>query len=164
MILHINLIYALIFLFNSWMHPIHVSITNMEYIPDQEKIDVSFKIFMDDFQLLFVHLYQKNIDFKSDDNVIDNEILIDNYFKDHFKLLVNRDTCIINKRNYKRNQDAIWFFYDVELKQDIESIEIYNSILLDLYFDQKNLLIFKAQEFEKGYQFDVKNTEFKIEF
>lgn len=164
MIFHINLIYALIFLINSWMHPIHVSITNMEYFPDQEKIDVSFKVFMDDFQLLFVHLYQKNIDFNNDESIALNEVLIDNYLKNHFKLLVNKDSCLINKRDYKRNEDAIWFYYDVELKHKIESMVIYNSILLDLYFDQKNLLILKVQDFEKGYQFDIKNKEYKIEF
>ena len=61
MIFSINSIFIFLLRLNSLMHPVHVSITNVDYLQNENKVELSIKVFKDDFQLLFVHLYQLNL-------------------------------------------------------------------------------------------------------
>ena len=146
------------------MHPVHVSVTNMEYFPDRQEIEFSTKIFMDDFQLLFIHLKELNIDFENADSVKKYQSDINSYIDSHLKLTINDTDRVFIPNGFKKNNEAIWLNYKLEINEEIKTIRIINTILLDLYFDQKNLFIFKADDIEKAYQFNIKNREYNIDF
>lgn len=140
------------------MHPVHVSITNMDYIPDENKISVSFKVFESDFQLLFVHLYELRIDLNDPENIKINQHKINEYFSSHFKIDNNPDNSL-SFQKIRKEDDSIWFYYETRVNPEIKSFEISNTIFLDLYFDQKNMLIFNYRQKEKGYLFNLNQTK-----
>ena len=164
MIWLINSVFAILFYFSSCFHPVHVSVTNMEYFTDKQQIEYSVKVFKDDFQLLFAHLNRKSIDFNSAEDIDQNIELIKAYFDKNLKLEINNSILKSELLSYNLIEDAVWFKFHAPIKSKILSIKLLNTVLLDLYFDQKNLLIFKAGNFEEGYRFDIKNKEYLIEF
>lgn len=145
------------------MHPVHVSFTNVEYLQQQNEISVSFQVFTDDFELLFYHLYGEALDLSESDSINQYKEKIDRYFEQHFALRSEeRDYKLINN-GYKTDEEFTWFYYRIQLNDDIpDKIEIKNTVLFDLFFDQKNLLIFKWEAIEKGHQFDLRNKEISI--
>jgi len=157
----------IIFLFsflNGFIHPVHVSITNMEYEKEKSKITISFKVFNDDFRLLFIHLNETDIDLQKPENYENYKDLIDEYFKSHFTVTSHEKNKLeLVSTNWKLNAESIWFYYEIPLDSEIRSLKITNSILFDLFYDQKNLLIFKANNHEKGYQFEYKKNEVNID-
>ena len=42
-------------------------------------------------------------------------------------------------------------------------MEIINTLLFDLYFDQKNMLIYGYNQLEEGYLFNIQQTKHTIE-
>ena len=42
---------------SAWLHPVHVSVTNLDLDPVGGKVELSVKIFADDFQDLILHKY-----------------------------------------------------------------------------------------------------------
>lgn len=164
MIFLVKSVYLAFIMLNMNMHPVHVSITNMDYNINENEIDYSIKVFKDDFQLLFFHLYEKNIDFNDSVEVNKNFELISAYLKKSLQLEVNGEICDQKVNRFEIKSDAIWFYCKSPIKKKIISIKILNTVLLDLYADQKNLLIFTAGDFEKGYQFNLKNKNYLIEF
>ncbi|MDX9694462.1 MAG: hypothetical protein RBT49_01610 [Bacteroidales bacterium] len=156
--INIFLIYSFIGLAD--YHPIHVSVANIEYSKDLNKLTVSVKLFEDDFRLLFFHLNQVEVDLKIESNFDKYNDLIKSYFQDHFKLISNNGEILnLEITSWKINEDAIWFHFDSKVENEIKSLKISNSLLLDLYFDQKNLVIVKTSKRELGFQFDYKTTE-----
>ena len=143
-------------------HPVHVSVTNLDYKPDENKMEISIKVFKKDLQLLFVHLNQIKINFDDPESVNENQKRIDTYFSSHFKIRSSLEFFLIFKDS-KLDNEWIWFYYDVKLDKPIKEIEIENTILLDLYFDQKNMLILSMGEKEEGYIFNLKETKQKID-
>jgi len=142
------------------MHPVHVSISNMDYFPDQNKITLSFKVFKDDFQLLFAHLYEEKIDFNDEKNYINYQSKIDDYYSNHFQIIGNDNgKYLLSNKGIKKDEEAIWFYYEAMVKDEIKTLEIINTIFLDLYFDQKNMLIFNFHDNEKAYLFNLKQTK-----
>lgn len=146
-----------------FFHPIHVSITNMDYDEKNQEVTFSTKIFKDDFQLLFGHLNEINIDFEDQDSINKYSQIIYRYCLKSLKIELNDENqeCQIDKVEVK--DDAVWLSGRFKITEPIKSIKIINTLLLDLYFDQKNLLIFQFKDKEYAYQFNIKNTEFNFD-
>ena len=145
------------------MHPVHVSVSNLEYFKDKNKIELSIKIFEDDFRLLFFHLNEVEVDLRTESNYNRYKELIKAYFETHFILEANNENALkLTIVNWKINDDAIWFNLAINVNQEVKYLKITNKMLLDLYFDQKNLLILETEGKEVGYQFDYKITEKEI--
>jgi len=142
-----------------WFHPIHVSVTNLEYFQEKNEIELSTKVFRDDLQLLFVHLNELNIDFENEDSIKKYQDTINSYVANNFKIIINKKESNYYFKDFKMSDEAIWLSYKLHYNDKIKSIKIENRLLLDLYFDQKNLLIFKAGDLNDAYQFNLKNTE-----
>jgi hypothetical protein len=58
----------------------------------------------------------------------------------------------------KNTDEAIWVFFKIVNVEKFSEITIYNTIMTTLFQDQKNLLILKAENIEKGLEFDRNNT------
>lgn len=146
----------------SGLHPVHVSITNMHYDENEKEINFSTKIFKKDFQLLFVHLNEINVDFDDITCIKDNRILIEKYIDKSFKLYANGQMLDISLDKIQTKSHDVWLYGTAEIKEPIQSIKIINTLLLDLYFDQKNLVILSVKGKDYSHQFEIKNTEFEI--
>ncbi len=53
MFLFIKSFYLLLISNYFFMHPVHVSVTNLEIQSENNSISLSFKVFTDDFQLIY---------------------------------------------------------------------------------------------------------------
>lgn len=148
----------------SCFHPVHVSVTSMELNKEKSAIEYSVKVFKDDFQLLFYHLNKLSVDFDDTISINKNKSVIDKYFERNIVIKINQKEIVSQMVDFSVIDDAIWFNFKAQINSEILSIELINTVLLDLYLDQKNLLIFKAEDFEKGYRFDLNHSKHLIEF
>lgn len=144
------------------MHPVHVSVTNLEIQSENNSISLSFKVFTDDFQSVIDQLYNIKVNLSENENYDLNKEHIDNYLNDNFTIIVNGKELIFTNTGIKTNDEAVWFFYKTTINKDFKSFVIRNSLMLDLYPDQKNLLILKYGKIERGYQFNFKKKEITI--
>lgn len=138
-------------------HPVHISVTNVDYMPEKEKMEISIKVFKKDLQLLFVHLNQLNIDFDNEESIKENLQRINNYFRNHLDIRCKSDFHMSYK-DFRLDNEWIWFYYKVPIDKLGKEIEIRNTILLDLNYNQKNMLIFVSEQKEKGFLFNMKKT------
>ncbi|MDA3952825.1 MAG: hypothetical protein PF485_04205 [Bacteroidales bacterium] len=165
MIFSLKSIFIFLVSLSSILHPVHVSITNVDYIKDQKRAEIVIKVFKEDFQLLFAHLYQVNLDVDNIENDLSSQEQINTYFSNNFKLKFdNKENQILKYKGLKKNDESIWFMYEIEVSTEPNSIEFTNTILLDLYFDQKNMLIFSYNDIEKGFLFNLKRINKIFEF
>jgi hypothetical protein len=136
-------------------HPVHVSVSNVEYDKTSMSFHVSFKVFSDDFNFLMAHYYGTDL---AGGKVVQDSI--DAYFNYMFSFRVNDGTKLsMDFINSKSNEEATWYYYQTEKCTGINRVSITNTILLDLYSDQTNLLIFKYKDYESGFQFNGFQTE-----
>ncbi|MFP4025157.1 MAG: DUF6702 family protein [Thiohalospira sp.] len=143
------------------MHPVHVSFTNVEYIEEKNEISVSFQIFIKDFELLFYHLFEVTLNLADQKSYNKYKNKTDQYFNHHFKF--GSDTLTLENNGYKRTDEFTWFYYRIPLNGPLpDEVFVQNTVLFDLFFDQKNLLIYKNAGFEQGYQFDIRNKKILI--
>ncbi len=149
-------------------HPLHVSITSVEIDLTRNEISVSHKFFTDDFSLLFFHLYEENIIPKDEIDFTESELgIIDRYISDAFRIEPENDSDVIdfNYTGKRQNEDSVWLYFKGKIpKGGCNSFVLTNRIMLDLYFDQTNLVIVVLEDQEKGFSFDYDFRQARVEF
>lgn len=144
-------------------HPVHVSVTSMEYNKGEKIFLVSFKVFTDDFETIIERKYDVNLNLGREDELKNADEYFSRYFRESFSFMVNgeelNEPVFIEK---KMNDIAVWLYYKYPISGNVEEVEIKNVIMLDMFMDQRNLLIFKCNDFEKGFVFN--REKFEIQF
>ena len=144
-------------------HPVHVSVTSMEYNKGEKIFLVSFKVFTDDFETIVERKYGVNLNLGKEDELENANEYFSRYFRESFSFMVNgeelKEPVFLEK---KMDDIAIWLYYRYPISGNVERVDIKNIIMLDIFRDQSNLLIFKYNDFEKGFIFDREKV--KIQF
>jgi len=144
-------------------HPVHISVTSMEYNKEEEIFLVSFKVFTDDFETNIERKYGVNLNLGKENELKNASEYFSRYFRESFSFIVNgeelKEPVYLEK---KMDDISVWLYYKYPTSGNVEEVGIKNAIMLDIFRDQSNLLIFKYNDFEKGFIFNSKKV--KIQF
>lgn len=147
------LTFSILFLF----HPVHVSITSIDYIHDMRAFRVYVRMYYDDFLL----------DSKSENLAVNNftttassqKDLVNSYIRE--KIQINADGNILNPKlrdiTLKDNEINIYLDYPTGKKPG--TVAVKNLIMTSLYGDQSNMVILKVEDFEEGVKLSPELTE-----
>ncbi|AXO80249.1 peptidase E [Olleya aquimaris] len=135
------LIFSLFALFSfTAVHKYYVSITQIEYVKDKQSVQIITRIFVDDFEKLLRKRYDKTIVL----NDGKDETLIDGYIKKYLlqKLEINinnipKTLAFIGK---EYDDDIVYCYLEIENVKAINSFEVKNTVLFDVFPDQKNIV------------------------
>jgi hypothetical protein len=161
------LIFILLTASRLFFHPLHFSITNIDINSGENTADVSYQFFANDFIMMLQIFKQSEIDLEQDNELTpDNIETINDYIFSAFEMKLNNSENINLDFQYKKNDEAlIWLYYKGQLPGGrIENITLVNELLLDLYEDQKNLVVISINGEEKGYSFSYRKRIVNIEF
>lgn len=137
------------------MHPVHVSITNMEYKKEAQEFEISMRIFKDDLEMVINHNYEANINLVDVTGTLDDPSFINRYINDSFYVKSNSLTYKLELTRHEITKDAVHLSYSSKVPDDLTSLKIRNTILMDFYRDQTNLVIFSYTGKEKGLRFTI---------
>ncbi len=148
----------------SWYHPIHVSVTNIDLDPEKGTVDLSVKIFADDFQDLILHHYSVQLRITEQENPDEQIETVNRYIWDALQMEINgKGTAGLQFVDSRVNEGAIWLHYRYEYHGRIRKVRISNTLMLDAFDDQTNLLIVAYGNRQKGYRMDNKTTELTLD-
>ncbi|MBX2843881.1 MAG: hypothetical protein KTR26_19065 [Flammeovirgaceae bacterium] len=154
-------IYILITFFNliPFLHPVHISLTQMDYNQKNKSIELTHKIYVDDFELA-LKLYN-DLEFRlgTEKEMANSDEFIRKYIDTAVKVYLNGEEKQANFIGREIDFEAIWIFREIEGVEKISNLTIENSILTDLYDDQKNILHLKYLDEKKSFLFKKDNTE-----
>ncbi len=161
MLLFKNILFA-IFFWAGMLHPLHFTVTNIEYNKDKKSFDISLKIFTNDIENVINKKYGKKLNLSKDDENKNSEKLINKYICDNFSIII--DDKKMNKKKFilkdiKYNENSTWVYYEYKKVKKIKTVSINNSILMDIFNDQTSLIIFKYLDYQQGFQLQNKNDK-----
>lgn len=156
----------LILLFHSaalLFHPVHVSIMNFDYSSKEKIAEVSVKVFPDDFELAFNHNYNIHLNLGSKEVNPEWQKYLNLYFDKVFSVRVNNKTKVSAAfKSYEIKEDGIMLYFTIPLKGKVKSLQIENTLLLDTFENQTNLVILSIDGKEKGYNLNFNNYKIDL--
>jgi len=143
------------------LHPVHVSLTSIEHIPDTDSVKVFVRMYYDDFLLDYKMLYQNMVtDYLSGDESFPSE-LMSKYLSEKVVISVNNKRLegklIDLELEAEANEISTNLVYLLEREPVI--ITVKNEIMTGLYDDQANMTIIRCSGFEEGVKLTPEKTE-----
>ncbi len=151
------------FIFAS-LHPVHVSVSNLEFIENEECFTLAIKLFADDFQALINHNYNTDLDLINRKDPGKGLSSINDYIRHTYKININGKS--IDRYTFKRyefNEQSIWLYYTFSWDKKVKNMMIENTILFNWFMDQTNLVIVVANGKQLGYRSTRKNYKIEVE-
>jgi hypothetical protein len=146
------------------IHKYYISVTQVEYVKEKQALQITSRIFIDDFESLLRERYDGGITLAKKNEPESINKYVERYLKEKINIRINEsdiDFIFIGK---EYDGDIMRCFMEVEAVENIESIEIKNEVLFDLYTEQQNLIKLKVNSKQKSYILSPQNNNAKLNF
>jgi hypothetical protein len=133
----ISLIYSLFF----FLHPIHLSVTEITYSEKDKAIQITSRIFIDDLELsIQKQLNQPNLDILEPKNGMTLDQMTSGYLKEHLKVKLDGKPQTIKVLGHEIEDVAVVFYIEIENVKKIKSLEVHNDVIMETHDDQSNIV------------------------
>ncbi|NJN42905.1 MAG: hypothetical protein HC811_12410 [Flammeovirgaceae bacterium] len=130
-----------IFSFFLFLHPIHISVTEIEYNEKNKSIEIISRIFIDDLELSIRNTTgDQELDLLNPPIGNTTDQLVRDYLKDRMVITVDKKKLKINYLGHEVEDLSLVCYLEVENAKKFKSIEVMNSIISETHDDQSNLV------------------------
>jgi hypothetical protein len=128
-----------------FLHPFHISVLDMEYDEDSKAIEISCRIFLDDLEeTLRNYTGEAHLDIMAEASQETVHTALKRYVSEKVKISVNGKEVEMTYLGEEIDGDVMWCYIEVTKVKKLQSIEVENQLLLDIFDDQMNLVHMKA--------------------
>ena len=147
-----------------FLHPYYISMTDINYNNKARSLEVSVRIFTDDFEKVLRKDCNCKVDLLKPQDKKTMSILINSYIQQHLQLKVNGQARTMEFAGYQQEEESIWNYYQVKDIQQVKKIEITNSLLHDFREEQINMLHINVNGKEHSDKLNFPNKLFSKSF
>lgn len=159
------LLSALNFLVVFNFHPYHVSVCEIEYKSIEQTLQVTHRIFIDDLEAALRDQHQEEwFDIVNPQNEQQRDTWIKEYVSQRFSIRLNNDLIKGNYLGHEFEYDVIFCYIEYSDCIEIKNIEVTNTILLDQFEDQTNLVHVTFNDNVKSLKLEPRKPKGTLEF
>lgn len=143
-------------------HKFYVSVTQIDFVPNKKRVEITSQIFIDDLEKALEKKFKKKFYITSTKEIENSEILIQEYLKEKIKISINKKAQNIEYLAREVEGDVLIFYTKIAISKKINTFEIYNSLLTDLYKEQQNIVHLNINGNKNSFLFTNSETNQKI--
>ena len=143
-------------------HPIYVSVTEIENNSKNKTLEISCKIFTDDFEKTLRQVYHTHVDLLKLEDKTNMDNLVADYVKKHLKIIANGKECELKFIGYEQIEEGIYSYYEASNIDNLKRIDVTDNILYDYQAQQLSLLHITVNGNRKSTK--LLNPEDKVSF
>lgn len=122
------------------IHPFFVTVTEIEHNAKAQTLEISVKIFSDDFEETLRNNYKTKIDILDKSENKNNSKYISDYISKHLNIYINGELKKIEFLGYEQDEEAVRSYFVCKGISKINSIEILNNLLYDYKEEQSGIV------------------------
>lgn len=144
----------------SLWHPYHVSMTDINLNDKSHTLEVSIKLFTEDFESAL----HKNCNCKVDLSNNAAGSLVSSYISQHLQILLDNKKQPLSFSGFRQIEESTWCYFEVNDVKQLHKLELTNTLLHDYFTDQSNLLHIKAVGREVNDKLDCPQSKYVTTF
>ena len=148
----------------SGFHKYYISVTEVDYIKDKQSVQITSRIFIDDFEKVLRERYNENVVLAGKEETKEVNKYIETYLRSKFKVRINDNDMNLIFIGKEYDIDIIQCYIEIQNVQQINSIEITNEVLFDLFEDQQNMIKTKINSKQKSFLLNQNNKTAVLNF
>nr|MBI1228576.1 hypothetical protein [Cytophagales bacterium] len=123
-------------------HPFYISLTDMVYKGDEQRLEIAQKIFWDDLEVGLEKHHQTPIDFINDSDRAKLDKLLADYLMAHNTVMINDSKISLTYLGHEIEDDAAWFYFEATNVPQPTKVTIKNTLLFGEFPSQQNVVNF----------------------
>lgn len=145
-------------------HPFHVSSTDINYNSKTNTLEVSCRLFTDDFELALAKAYQVKTDLTAEARHKAMDVLVKKYILVNLNFRTPQKTLALTYLGFEKDNEATIVYLESEAVPGLKRVETTNSVLYDQFDDQSNIMHFSGYGKRKSNKLDYPNRKIVIDF
>lgn len=142
-------------------HKFYVSVTQVNYSENDKSLQITTRIFIDDFEDALKKKYGTTLRLATSDELANSNSFIKEYLVQNLTIRVNGKavTPVFIGKEYEN--DVVKCYLEVENVQfkKLKNIEVTNRILFESFDDQNNIVHFKINKLRKSFSLYRENDK-----
>lgn len=143
------------------MHKFYLSVTQVAYAEKDESIQITSRIFIDDFEAVLKHRYGVETHLATPQESEQSDTYVEKYLREKFVLRINGQETDYAFLGRRYDNDILVCYLEVTgvpLK-GLASIEVQNEILTDLFDEQKNIVHITINDLKRSFVLIKENNK-----
>lgn len=159
------IVFSLFTAFNP-AHEYYVSVTKIEYVKEKKAVQIITQIFIDDFEKLLRERYDESITLamKEESDSENIEAYMKKYLQYKLNIKINSKDIAFRFIGKEYKEDIVFCYLEIENVSEINSIEIKNEVLFDIFKDQQNIVRTKINGKDKSFICVPQNNKAVLNF
>ena len=145
-------------------HPIYVSVAEIEHNAKAQTLQVSYKIFTDDFEKTLRNNTSIKVDLINPKNREQMNTLVNVYLQKHFTLKVNGKVVTLRFLGFEEIEEGIYSYLEADNISEVKTVEIFNNVLYEYQPQQMGIFHCKVKGITKSSKLNNPDTGVKFTF
>jgi hypothetical protein len=145
-------------------HPFYISMTEINYNNKSKSVEVSVRIFTDDFEKTLRKNCNCKVDLLAPQDKKAMEKLATNYVLKHLQIKVDGQLRNLEFAGYQQEQESTWNYFVIKNISLVKRLEITNTLLHDYSEAQINMLHIQANGKEQTDKLDYPEKLYSISY
>src|SRR6267142_2020075 len=122
-------------------HPVHVSVSEINYSEKDKALQITSRIFIDDLELsIRKQRKEPEMDLLAPQNGLTTDLLVSEYLKGHFKIKLDGNPQKMKLLGHEVEDVAIVCYIEAENVKKVKTMEVFNDMITETFEDQSNLV------------------------
>jgi len=122
------------------LHPLHVSVTEIEFDEKDKALEIMMRVFVDDLELTMRQkMNQPELDITAPKGTTIDAMMMP-YINDHLKITVDNKAQKLHYLGHEQEGEAFIFYVEVENIKKLKTVQVMNNIIMEIHDDQSNLV------------------------
>ncbi len=144
------LFFLLIIPLMGFIHPFYFSLTQINHNPNTESLEITLKLFTTDIEDALEAQGTGSLFLGEEKEAKEADRYLSTYLEQNLKLKVNGEAVQYEYLGKEVELDVVWCYLEVLSVPEVKEMEIKNTLLLDLYEEQQNVVQIKVGDQKKG--------------
>ncbi len=145
-------------------HPFYISVCQVDHNPDTAALEVSFRIFTDDLEQALETMGTGRLRLGTEREAEKADLYISRYLARHVEIEINGRRVSAAFLGKEMDSDATWCYVEVENIPDLKTMTMTNTLLLESFEDQVNLVHVNANGQKRSLVFNGQQVRQKLDF
>ncbi len=145
-------------------HKFYVSITKIEYVAEEESLQIINKLFIDDIEDVLQARYSESVSLDPEKETPADARYLEEYVLQKLKIEVNGKPVFPKFLGHEYENDMVKSYIEVEGISEFKNILVENKMLMELFDEQQNIIHVKRGKQRKSMLLDVDNPNGVLNF
>lgn len=133
------------------MHKFYVSVTQIEYVKEQQSLQIITRVFLDDLEDALSERFGASIRIPSDEKDATYDTQIEDYFTSKIDIAIDGKAAKIRFVGKSIDIDVMVVYLEVKDVKSIKTIQIQNNSLFEIFEEQQNIIRTDINDLKKSF-------------